>query len=93
MSKPKTMPTFGVVFAEKILGIVLLAVGIILTYETYTNPTDAGMAGPIFVIIGVILVAFGIAMILAKTGSLTLIFSYESVYFLIVIQACGPDYL
>jgi hypothetical protein len=67
MSETKTMPRFGAVLAEKILGIVLLAVGIILTYETYTNPTDIGMAGPIFVIVGVILVAFGIVMILAKT--------------------------
>ena len=64
----KTMPRFGVVFAEKVLGIVLLAIGIILTYETYANPTAAGMAGPVFIVIGVIIVAFGIAMILAKTG-------------------------
>jgi hypothetical protein len=63
----KTRPTFGVAFAEKILGIVLLAIGIILTYETYNNPTVAGVPGPAFIIIGVILVAFGIVMILAKT--------------------------
>jgi hypothetical protein len=63
----KTGPTFGVVFAEKVLGIVLFFIGIILTYETYTNQEYAGMAGPIFIIVGVILTAFGIVMILAKT--------------------------
>jgi hypothetical protein len=64
----KTMPKFGVVFAEKVLGILLLAIGIVLTYETYVNSTDAGMAGPIFIVVGVILTAFGIVLILAKTG-------------------------
>jgi hypothetical protein len=63
----KTRPTFGVMLAEKILGVALLAVGIILTYETYSNPTVAGLPEPIFLIIGVIIVAFGIVMILAKT--------------------------
>jgi hypothetical protein len=64
----KTMPNFGVAFAEKVLGILLLAIGIILTYETYANSADAGMAGPIFIMVGVILTAFGIVLILAKTG-------------------------
>jgi hypothetical protein len=63
----ETKSTFGVVLAEKILGVALLAVGIILTYETYTNPAIAGLPEPVFLIIGVILVAFGIVMILAKT--------------------------
>ena len=68
MSKAGAMPKFGVVFAEKILGILLLSIGIVLTYETYTYPASAGMAGPIFIIVGVILVAFGAIMLLAKTG-------------------------
>ncbi len=68
MSKTGAMPKFGVVFAEKILGILLLSIGVVLTYETYTYPTNPGMAGPIFIIIGVILVAFGAIMLLAKTG-------------------------
>ena len=68
MSKTSAMPKFGVVFAEKILGILLLSIGIVLTYETYTYPSNAGMAGPVFIIIGVILVAFGAMMLLAKTG-------------------------
>jgi hypothetical protein len=63
----KTRPTFGIVLAEKILGVLLLAIGIILTYETYNNPTVAGMTGPFVLIVGVIMVAFGIIMILAKT--------------------------
>jgi len=67
MNKTNTMPRFGLVFAEKILGILLLSVGIVLTYETYTYSSSVGILGSIFIIIGVILVALGIVMILAKT--------------------------
>ncbi|MBS7657280.1 hypothetical protein KEJ33_05090 [Candidatus Bathyarchaeota archaeon] len=67
MGKPRTIPKFGIVFAEKVLGILLLSIGIILTYETYTYPTIAGMVGPLFIIIGVILIAFGVILIITKT--------------------------
>ena len=63
----KSIPKLGVVFAEKVLGILLFAVGIVLSYETYGNQTVAGTLGSIFLIIGVIMAAFGVILILAKT--------------------------
>ena len=63
----KAIPKFGVVFAEKVLGILLFAIGTVLSYETYGNKAAAGTLGSIFLIIGIIMAAFGIILILAKT--------------------------
>ncbi len=63
----KSIPKFGVVFAEKVLGILLFAIGLVLTYETYGNQTVAGNLGSVFLLIGIIMAAFGIILILAKT--------------------------
>jgi hypothetical protein len=61
------MPKFGVVFAEKVLGILLLAIGLVLTYETYGNQSVAGNLGSVFLLVGVVMAAFGVILILAKT--------------------------
>jgi len=63
----KSMPKFGVVFAEKVLGILLLAIGLVLTYETYGNQSVAGNLGSVFLLVGVVMAAFGVILILAKT--------------------------
>ena len=63
----KSIPKFGVVFAEKVLGILLFAIGLVLTYETYGNQTGAGNLGSVFLLIGIVMAAFGIILILAKT--------------------------
>ena len=63
----KSIPKFGVVFAEKVLGILLFAIGLVLTYETYGNQTVAGNLGSVFLLIGIVMAAFGIILILAKT--------------------------
>ena len=63
----KSVPKFGIVFAEKVLGILLFAIGMVLSYETYGNQTVAGTLGSIFLLIGIVMAAFGIILILAKT--------------------------
>ena len=63
----KSVPKFGVVFAEKVLGILLLAIGLLLSYDTYGNQGAAGTLGSVFLLLGVVMAAFGIILILAKT--------------------------
>ena len=63
----KSVPKFGVVFAEKVLGILLLAIGLLQSYDTYGNQGAAGTLGSVFLLLGVVMAAFGIILILAKT--------------------------
>lgn len=61
------MPT-GLLFAEKILGIVLIIIGAFITYLTATNPPtgDAGIFSSIFIVIGIVILGIGILLLLAK---------------------------
>ena len=65
----KKEPTMflGLVFVEKILGFILLIVGIMLAYYTNTYISDLGGIGFLFIMAGVILAALGLIMFIAKT--------------------------
>jgi hypothetical protein len=58
---------FGLTVMEKLLGLVMTAVGAITLYVVYTNLSSAPAPAP-FLLAGIILVVVGILLILAKTG-------------------------
>ncbi|KPV62386.1 MAG: hypothetical protein AOA65_1837 [Candidatus Bathyarchaeota archaeon BA1] len=58
----------GLVIAEKFLGLLIILVGALLVYVTYTNP-PTGPVSPfsgVFMAVGFALIALGIFLILAK---------------------------
>lgn len=63
----------GLTIAEKVFGLLTIVVGALLVYFTYIDPPASGGQVAnysfVFLIAGVVLVAFGIFLILAKTGS------------------------
>ncbi len=58
---------FGLTIVEKLLGLIMTAVGAITLYVIYTNFSSAPAPAP-FLLAGIILVMVGIILILAKTG-------------------------
>ena len=59
---------FGLSFAEKIFGIIIAAIGIILTYYTYTNPDAAGISTQYFLAAGIILIVLGVILVIVKSS-------------------------
>ena len=59
----------SMVFAEKIFGIVLTCLGIILAYNTVANMAVAGMTGAFSIIGGIILVLLGIILLTSQTSA------------------------
>lgn len=64
MSKETPM---GLTVMEKLLGLIMTAVGAITFYTTYTNLGSAPVPSP-FLLASIILIVVGIFLILAKTG-------------------------
>ena len=60
--------SFGITFLEKLLGIIMAAIGALLTYYTYTGPDIPAIASFFFLAAGIILVIIGIILVIAKTG-------------------------
>jgi UPF0716 family protein affecting phage T7 exclusion len=58
---------FGLTIMEKLLGLIMAAVGAVSLYVIYTNFSSAPVPQP-FVLAGIILIVAGILLILAKTG-------------------------
>jgi len=54
--------------AEKIIGLIMVLMGVALTYYTYTNLSAAGISTFFFIGSGLILVVVGLILIIAKTG-------------------------
>ena len=59
----------SMVFAEKIFGIVLACLGLILTYNTVTNMAVAGMTGTFSIIGGLIMMLLGIILFISQTSA------------------------
>jgi len=55
------------VYAERVLGIIIALIGAALTYNTYNNPQAAGWAYGYFTAIGIFLIFLGLTMLIAKT--------------------------
>lgn len=67
MDDKRKETALGLVFFEKISGLILLIVGIILSSYTYVNRGDLGAVTSIFLIIVGIIVAFlGLLMFIVK---------------------------
>ena len=58
----------GLTIAEKFFGLLVILVGVITVYVTYTNP-PGGVVAPfssLFIVAGLALIAIGIFLVLAK---------------------------
>jgi len=60
--------TFGIAFLEKILGIIIAVIGALLAYFTYQSPDVPAMASFFFLGAGLVLLAVGAILVVAKTG-------------------------
>jgi len=58
---------FGVALAEKFFGLLLLIVGALATYFTFTSSQNLGVYTGLFGFLGIILLALGLFLIVAKT--------------------------
>ena len=57
---------FILIYAERFIGLLLMLIGIVLAYNTYTNWAAAGWGAEYFMAIGVALTLFGILMLIVK---------------------------
>ncbi|MGD8505162.1 MAG: hypothetical protein PVF15_00680 [Candidatus Bathyarchaeota archaeon] len=58
---------FGLAIMEKLIGFVIMLIGILIFYVAYTNINNIGSYPSIFLVAGLILIGLGIVMIVAKT--------------------------
>jgi predicted membrane chloride channel (bestrophin family) len=58
---------FGLAIMEKLIGLIMIAVGAIAFYVTYTNLSSAPAPAP-FLLASMILAVVGVFLVLAKTG-------------------------
>lgn len=58
---------FGIAAAEKFFGLLLLIVGALATYFTFTSSQALGAYTGFFGVLSLILLALGLFMIIAKT--------------------------
>ena len=58
---------FGLTIMEKLIGLFIMLIGIIIFYVTYTNISNIGFHPIIFLVAGLILIGLGTVMFIAKT--------------------------
>lgn len=56
----------GLSIAEKLLGLVILVLGVLAIYYTYQALEALGQTWPIFMALGAFLIVIGLALILAR---------------------------
>ena len=56
----------GLAGVEKLMGLVLLALGIVAIYYTYMALPELGPTWPVFVALGALLLLVGLALLLAR---------------------------
>jgi len=57
----------GLSVLEKMVGIVIMIIGAILTYQTYENMKAAGLSAGLFIAFGVAIFVVGAVLTIAKT--------------------------
>jgi LPXTG-motif cell wall-anchored protein len=57
----------GLTIMEKLIGLIMIAVGAITFYVTYTNLTGVGTNPILFLAAGLALVVLGVFLVIAKT--------------------------
>lgn len=68
----RKLPSF-LIFFEKIFGIVIFIIGVILTYFTYANIRSVEAASIFLIAIGNALIVIGLILLISKTD---LVFQY-----------------
>ncbi|MGB9740589.1 MAG: hypothetical protein ACP5IM_02010 [Candidatus Bathyarchaeia archaeon] len=58
---------FGLTLAEKFFGLILLIVGVLASYYTFTSIADLGSYIWIFGFLSIFMLALGLFLIIAKT--------------------------
>ncbi len=61
----KEVPTV-LVFAEKISGIIIAIIGLLLINFTYTSMNAAGITALFFIAVGVLLIVLGFILLIVK---------------------------
>ena len=61
-----TEAPIGLTIMEKLLGLIIILVGVITFYVTYTNMAIAGPLPILFLAAGFVLIALGIFILIAK---------------------------
>jgi len=56
----------GLAVAEKIMGIIIMLVGILLSYYTYTNIDAARLGANFFLATGIALTILGLILVIAR---------------------------
>jgi len=56
----------GLVIAQKILGIIVVIIGISMSYYTYNNMDAAGLGANLFIATGIALAILGLILIIAR---------------------------
>jgi hypothetical protein len=70
MSKDKKgeqEPASGLAIAEKLIGLLIIVIGALITYNTYQNISNIGPNPGIFVTIGIMLVGLGLILLIFST--------------------------
>jgi len=60
---------YGLRVVQKIFGVVLLAIGILTTYNTYTNMSAAQLGANFFFVMGIALIVLGLILLVARLGT------------------------
>ncbi|MCD6088181.1 hypothetical protein J7K07_00460 [Candidatus Bathyarchaeota archaeon] len=54
------------IYAERVLGVLLILIGAALTYNTYIDPSVAGLGANYFMSLGVFLIFLGLLILAVK---------------------------
>jgi hypothetical protein len=66
MSKKESAPV-GLTIMEKLIGLIMIAVGAITFYITYTNLGSVGGNSVLFLAAGLVIVVLGVVLFIART--------------------------
>ena len=58
---------FGIALAEKFFGLLIMIIGALATYFTFTSFNDLGAYTGLFGFLSIVLLALGVLMLTAKT--------------------------
>lgn len=57
---------FILIYAERVLGALLILIGAALAYNTYVDPSAAGLGANYFMSLGVFLIFLGLLVLVVK---------------------------
>ena len=65
--KEEQEPASGLAIAEKLIGLLLIVIGALITYNTYQNISSIGPNPGMFVTLGLLLVGVGLFLLIITT--------------------------